>query len=128
MAEFFTRHEALLKRAVEAIGARTYFSAYPESASPKVYGENAKAEGDAAFEALLGKPFEFDDRFPSERLVGAEASPLRQAARCALSDSLGRQADRSQRRGRGRLGGVRRSRRAPASCSRLLRGSTSRAS
>ena len=30
MAEFFTRHEALLKRAVEAIGARTYFSAYPE--------------------------------------------------------------------------------------------------
>ncbi len=75
MAEFFTRHEALLKRAVEAIGARTYFSAYPESASPKVYGENAKADGDAAFEAVLGKPFEFDDRFPSERLVGAEASP-----------------------------------------------------
>ena len=75
MADFFTLHEALLKRAVEAIQARTYFSAYPESASPKVYGENAKAEGDAAFEALLGKPFQFDDRFPSERLVGAEASP-----------------------------------------------------
>ena len=69
------RHEALLNRAMQAIAERTYFSAYPELASPKVYGENAKAEGDAAFEALLGKPFEFDDRFPAERLVGAEASP-----------------------------------------------------
>ena len=75
MADFHVRHKALLKRAIEAIGSRAYFSAYPESASPKVYGENAKAEGDAAFEALLGKPFAFDDRFPSERLVGAEASP-----------------------------------------------------
>lgn len=75
MADFYARHEALLKRAMQAIVERTYFSAYPESASPKVYGENAKAEGDAAFEALLGKPFAFDDRFPFERLVGDEASP-----------------------------------------------------
>ena len=75
MVDFYTRHEALLNRAVQAIAERTYFSAYPESASPKVYGESAKAEGDAAFEALLGKPFAFDDRFPSERLVGAETSP-----------------------------------------------------
>ena len=75
MADFHARHEALLKRAIEAIGSRAYFSAYPESASPKVYGENAKAEGDVAFEALLGKPFAFDDQFPSERLVGAETSP-----------------------------------------------------
>ena len=75
MADLFARHEALLKSAIEAIASRTFFSAYPESASPKVYGENARAEGDAAFEALLGKPFEFDERFPSERLVGAETSP-----------------------------------------------------
>ncbi|HKN27528.1 MAG TPA: phenylacetic acid degradation protein PaaN [Roseiarcus sp.] len=72
---FLCRHEALLNWAMQAIAERTYFSAYPESASPKVYGENAKAEGDAAFEALLAKPFAFDDRFPFERLVGAEASP-----------------------------------------------------
>ncbi len=75
MAEFFARHEALLNRAIEAIGARTYFSAYPESASPKIYGENARADGDAAFEALIGRPFAFDDLFPCERLVGVEASP-----------------------------------------------------
>src|SRR5208337_3730045 len=79
MADFYARHETLLKRAIEAIGERTYFSAYPESASPKVYGETAKAEGDAAFEALLGKPFAFDGRHPNERLVGAEASPYGKA-------------------------------------------------
>ena len=79
MTDFYRRHEALLKRAIDAIGARAYFSAYPESASPKVYGETAKAEGDAAFEALLGKTFVFDDKHPSKRLVGAEASPYGKA-------------------------------------------------
>jgi len=76
MTDFYARHEAMLKRAVAAIGDRGYFSAFPESASPKVYGENAKAEGDAAFEALIGRPFAFDDNHPNERLVGAEASPF----------------------------------------------------
>ena len=75
MTDFATRHEALLKQALNAIVERTYFSAYPESASPKVYGETARADGDAAFEALLGKPFAFDDRHPNERLVGCEESP-----------------------------------------------------
>jgi phenylacetic acid degradation protein paaN len=75
MTDFYGRHETLLKRAIEAISERTYFSAYPESASPKVYGETAKADGDAAFEALLGKPFVFDDRHPAETHVGAETSP-----------------------------------------------------
>jgi phenylacetic acid degradation protein paaN len=79
MTDFYTRHEALMNRAMQAIAERTYFSAYPESASPKVYGESAKAEGDVAFEALLGKPFAFDDRFPAERQVGAEASPYGKA-------------------------------------------------
>ena len=76
MTNFFARHEALLDRAIAATAARDYFSAYPESASPKVYGETARAQGDAAFEALIGKPFALDDRHPNERLVGAEASPF----------------------------------------------------
>jgi phenylacetic acid degradation protein paaN len=75
MTDFYARHEALLKQALSAIAERTYFSAYPESASPRVYGETARAEGDAAFEAILGKPFPFDDRHPNERLVGSETSP-----------------------------------------------------
>ncbi len=75
MTDFTAKHESLLARAIEAIGARTWFSAYPESASPKVYGETAKADGDAAFEALLGKSLPFDDAHPNERLAGAETSP-----------------------------------------------------
>src|SRR5208283_840721 len=75
MTDFYGRHEALLKQALNAIAERTYFSAYPESASPRVYGETARTEGDAAFEAILGKPFPFDDRHPNERLVGSETSP-----------------------------------------------------
>ena len=79
MTDFYARHEALLQKALDAIAERTYFSAYPESASPKLYGDTAKADGDAAFEALLGKPFPFDDGHPNERLVGGETSPYGKA-------------------------------------------------
>ncbi len=54
---FFERHRATLERAVQAINERTYWSAYPESASPKVYGEGAAEAGRAEFDALLGQPF-----------------------------------------------------------------------
>ena len=37
---------------------------------PERQDHTAKADGDAAFEALLGKPFPFDGRHPNERLVG----------------------------------------------------------
>ncbi len=73
MSRFFEAHRALLERAVEACRARTYWSAYPESASGKIYGETAKADGEAAFKALLGKPFDLDQ--PAERRVGHEISP-----------------------------------------------------
>lgn len=73
MSRFFEAHRALLERAVEACRARTYWSAFPESASGKIYGETAKADGEAAFKALLGKPFDLDQ--PSERRVGQEISP-----------------------------------------------------
>jgi phenylacetic acid degradation protein paaN len=53
----FERHRATLDRAVQAIGERSYWSAYPESASPKNYGEGAAEAGKAAFDALLGKRF-----------------------------------------------------------------------
>jgi phenylacetic acid degradation protein paaN len=57
---FFERHLETLDRAVKAIGERTYWSAYPESASPKVYGEGSAEAGKAAFDALLKKPFPLD--------------------------------------------------------------------
>ena len=54
---FFATHEELLNHALRAISERAYWSAYPESPSPKVWGENAAADGKAAFEALLGREF-----------------------------------------------------------------------
>ena len=54
---FFERHRATLERALQAIAERGYWSAYPESPSPKVYGEGAAEAGKAAFDALLDKPF-----------------------------------------------------------------------
>ncbi len=53
----FERHQALLEGALQAIAERGYWSAFPESPSPKVYGEGAAEAGKAAFEALLHKPF-----------------------------------------------------------------------
>lgn len=71
---FFERHRATLDRAVEAIAQRSYWSAYPESASPKVYGEGAAEDGKAAFDALKGKPFPLQQP-GTVGTVGAEVSP-----------------------------------------------------
>src|SRR5262245_39621003 len=54
---FFERHRELLTRAVQAIHERSYWSAFPESASPKVYGEGAAEAGKAAFDKLLRQRF-----------------------------------------------------------------------
>jgi phenylacetic acid degradation protein paaN len=67
---FFATHEELLDHALRAISERTYWSAFPESPSPKVWGDSATADGKAAFEALLGKDFPLPgagERISSER-------------------------------------------------------------
>jgi phenylacetic acid degradation protein paaN len=74
MSQFFDAHRALLERAVDACRTRTYWSAFPEAASGKIYGETAKADGEAAFKDLLGKPFDLDQ--PTARRVGHEVSPF----------------------------------------------------
>src|SRR3954453_21632475 len=56
-AEWYETHRTLLDRATEAIAARDYWSAYPESPSKSVYGEDAAPAGEAAFRALLGREF-----------------------------------------------------------------------
>ena len=53
----FERHRALLDQAVKAIAERGYWSPFPESPSPKIYGEGAADGGKAAFDALVGKAF-----------------------------------------------------------------------
>jgi len=71
---FFERHRATLDRAVEAISTRAFWTPYPESPSPKTYGEGAAEAGKAAFDKLA------DHRFPLTQpatvgQVGGEHSP-----------------------------------------------------
>ena len=70
----FERHRATLDQALAALSSRGYWSAYPESASPKVYGEGAAEAGKAAFEALRDKPFALEQPATAAR-VGGERSP-----------------------------------------------------
>jgi len=70
----FERHRPLLDQALKAIAERGYWSAFPESPSPKVYGEGAADAGKAAFDALANKPFPI--RLPGTvGTVGGERSP-----------------------------------------------------
>jgi phenylacetic acid degradation protein paaN len=69
----FERHRAILEQALKAIAERGYWSAFPESPSPKVYGEGAAEAGKAAFDALLHKPFPLSPA--GAGTVGAERSP-----------------------------------------------------
>jgi phenylacetic acid degradation protein paaN len=70
----FERHQKLLNAATAAVRSRTYWSGYPEIPSGKIYGENAKAEGQAAFAARLNKQFKLDQP-GTIGSVGEEVSP-----------------------------------------------------
>ncbi|MFI7577583.1 phenylacetic acid degradation protein PaaN [Micromonospora sp. NPDC049497] len=71
----YDRHAETLNRALTAITERGYWSAYPESPSPRVYGETAAADGRAAFEAYLHGDFPLDQ--PGDGgTVATEASPF----------------------------------------------------
>jgi phenylacetic acid degradation protein paaN len=74
-AEMFTAHEQMLKDATEAIRTREYYSAFNESPSPRVYGENAAAEGKAAFEAYAGSTFPVETP-GADGTVATEKSPF----------------------------------------------------
>jgi len=69
----FEKHRPTLDAAMAAISRRTYWSAYPEAPSGKIYGETANAEAKARFEAQLNKPFELDQL--GTGTVGGEVSP-----------------------------------------------------
>jgi phenylacetic acid degradation protein paaN len=67
-------HRETLDRALAAIRDRGYWSAYPESPSPKAYGDGAAEAGRQAYEAQLGKRFDLDQP-GTTGWVGAERSP-----------------------------------------------------
>ncbi len=71
----FDKHRETLDKALGAISDRGYWSAFPESPSPKVYGESAAPEGEAAFRAYLGNDFPLDQPGTTDR-VATESSPF----------------------------------------------------
>ncbi|QFY11490.1 phenylacetic acid degradation protein PaaN [Nonomuraea phyllanthi] len=74
VSTMFEQHRETLEKALAAIAERGYWSAYPESPSPRVYGEGAAERGKEAFEAHLGKPFALDQP-GTGAWIGAERSP-----------------------------------------------------
>ena len=70
----FEKHRATLDRALEAIATRGYWTPYPESPSPRNYGEGAAAAGKAAFDALANQRFPLTQPGTTGQ-VGAERSP-----------------------------------------------------
>ena len=71
----FSKHKDTLQNALAAIETRGYWSPFVEMPSPKVYGETANADGEAAFKAHLNQTFELDQPTTGET-VGAEISPF----------------------------------------------------
>ncbi|MEO6144936.1 MAG: phenylacetic acid degradation protein PaaN [Dermatophilaceae bacterium] len=69
-------HRETLQQGREALASRGYFSRYPESPSPRVYGENAAPDGLAAFEAHLACDFSaLRDQPTDGTFAGSEVSP-----------------------------------------------------
>jgi phenylacetic acid degradation protein paaN len=68
-------HADTLAKARAAIAERGYWSAYPESPSPRVYGESAAADGRKAFEAYLGSAFPLEQPGTTGE-VSSEISPF----------------------------------------------------
>jgi phenylacetic acid degradation protein paaN len=71
----YAKHAETLKRALTAIAERGYWSAYPESPSPRLYGETAAADGEAAFRGYLGAQFPLEQP-GADGWVATETSPF----------------------------------------------------
>ena len=70
----FDTPRTLLDGAPTALATRGHWSAFPESPSPKVYGETGQADGQAAVAALLGKDYPLQQPGEQARLA-TERSP-----------------------------------------------------
>ncbi len=75
MSDLYAAHSATLDQALATIHSREYWSAYPESPSPRNYGETAAADAQAQFNALLNKPFILDNHPDDADRLGSERSP-----------------------------------------------------
>lgn len=73
----FQKHKQVLDAALAACSARHYWSPFIESPSRQLHPKDAHANGKAAFEALLQKPFSLDQPAEIGR-TGHEVSPYTQ--------------------------------------------------
>src|SRR6476620_10180436 len=70
------KHAEVIAQASQAFADRSYYSRFPESPSPRVYGEGAAEAGKAAYEGLLDKAFGgLGDVRTDGDWVGEEVSP-----------------------------------------------------
>jgi phenylacetic acid degradation protein paaN len=83
--DLLDQHRDVLREAMAALETRGYYSRYPESPSPRVYGEGAAQEGREAFDAHLAKHFSAlagqAGHASHGSWVGAEVSPYGPALR-----------------------------------------------
>ena len=74
----FHTHKDLLNQAITALHDRTFFAAYPEHPSPKIYGETADADGRKKFQGMMGNRFEELKQQGEHDWEGKEESPYLQ--------------------------------------------------
>ncbi|GAB3626744.1 phenylacetic acid degradation protein PaaN [Pandoraea terrae] len=72
---FFAKHQETLERALHTIESRGYWSPFSEMPSPRVYGETAQADGEAAFKQYLNAAFPLEQQ-GSTGTAGQETSPF----------------------------------------------------
>ncbi len=78
MTDLFEKHRKTLDKALDACSKRYSWTAYPESPSRKIHGDEKPLEGKVKFEAMLG--VEYPLHQPGEiGRVGAEVSPYTRA-------------------------------------------------
>jgi phenylacetic acid degradation protein paaN len=73
--DFFAAHKETLDGALGAIASRDFWSPYPERASGKIYGETAAQDGEVAFQARLGRPFDLAGHPGNGFMDTGEVSP-----------------------------------------------------
>jgi phenylacetic acid degradation protein paaN len=74
MSELLARHRETLDKALDACARRYSWTAYPESPSSKIHGEEKPVAGKARFEALLGTDYPLQQPGETGR-TGREVSP-----------------------------------------------------
>ncbi|WP_305988968.1 phenylacetic acid degradation protein PaaN [Roseibium sp. MMSF_3544] len=74
MSQLFDQNRALLEGALQAMKTREFWTPFPEVPSGRIYGETAREDGEKAFAALVGKPFDIPGH-PEEKRLGQEVSP-----------------------------------------------------